>query len=139
VARAARARALPAPERLILDSGAVIAWARGDMRARAKVRRAVELGLDVRVPVVVLAETLRGSARDAPVNRVLKSIDVLPTAEAVGRGAGALLGRTGRDNIADALLAAEAIESAATAVLTSDSHDLTALLADHPEIAVQRT
>jgi predicted nucleic acid-binding protein len=137
VARAARARALPAPERLILDSGAVIAWARGDIRTRAKVRRAVELGLDVRVPVVVLAETLRGSARDAPVNRVLKSIDVLPTAVAVGRGAGALLGRTGTGNIADALVAAEAIESAA-AVLTGDPDDLTALLADHPEIAVQR-
>jgi predicted nucleic acid-binding protein len=101
------------------------------------VRRAVELGLDVRVPVVVLAETLRGSARDAPVNRVLKPIDVLPTAEAVGRAAGALLGRTGRDNIADALVAAEAIESA-TAVLTGDPNDLTALLADHPEIVVQR-
>jgi predicted nucleic acid-binding protein len=102
------------------------------------VQRAVELGLDVRVPVVVLAETLRGSGRDAPVNRVLKAVDVLPTAAAVGRGAGALLGRAGTENIADALVAAEAVESAATTVLTGDPDDLTALLIDRPEITVRR-
>jgi len=138
VARAARARAIPPPERLILDSGAIIGWSRGDIRARAMVQRAVELGLDVRVPVVVLAETLRGSGRDAPVNRVLKAVDVLPTAAAVGRGAGPLLGRAGTKNIADALVAAEAVESAATTVLTGDPDDLTALLIDRPEITVRR-
>jgi len=138
VARAARARAIPPPERLILDSGAIIAWSRGDIRARAMVQRAVELGLDVRVPVVVLAETLRGSGPDAPVNRVLKAVDVLPTAAAVGRGAGALLGHAGTENIADALVAAEAVESAAATVLTGDPDDLTALLIDRPEITVRR-
>jgi len=94
--------------------------------------------LDIRVPVVVLAETLRGSARDAPVNRVLKSVDVLATAEAVGRGAGRLLGRTSGENVTDALVAAEAVESAATTVLTSDPDDLAALLTDRPEIAIRR-
>jgi predicted nucleic acid-binding protein len=102
------------------------------------VLRAIEFGLDVRVPVVVLAETLRGSARDAPVNRVLKAIDVLPTVEAIGRRAGRLLGRTGGKNTADAMVAAEAIESAATTVLTSDPDDLATLLADRPEVTVRR-
>jgi predicted nucleic acid-binding protein len=137
VARTAR-RSIPAPERLILDSGAIIAWSRGDVRTRGMLQRAVELGLDVRVPVVVLAETLRGSARDAPVNRVLRAVDVLPTVEAVGRGAAALLGRTGTENIADALVAAEAVESAATTLLTTDPDDLTALLSDRAGITVQR-
>jgi predicted nucleic acid-binding protein len=138
VARAKRGGAVLAPERVILDSGAVIAWSRGDARVRATVRRAVELGLDLRVPVVVLAETLRGSARDAPVNRVLKSVDVLTTGEAVGRAAGRLLGRTGGENTADALVAAEAVEAGATTVLTTDPDDLATLLADQPEITVRR-
>jgi predicted nucleic acid-binding protein len=138
VARPKRGRAVLAPERVILDSGAVIAWSRGDVRVRATVRRAVEFGLDLRVPVVVLAETLRGSVRDAPVNRVLKSVDVLTTAEAVGRVAGRLLGRTGGENTADALVAAEAVEAGATAVLTTDPDDLSTLLAGQPEITVRR-
>ncbi len=138
MARAKRGRAVLAPERVILDSGAVIAWSRGDVRVRAMVRRAVEFGLDLRVPVVVLAETLRGSVRDAPVNRVLKSVDVLMTVEAVGRVAGRLLGRTGGENTADALVAAEAVEAGATTVLTTDPDDLATLLADQPEIAVRR-
>jgi predicted nucleic acid-binding protein len=102
------------------------------------VHRAVEFGLDLRVPVVVLAETLRGSVRDPPVNRVLKSVDVLTTVEAVGRVAGRLLGRTGAENTADALVAAEAIEAGATTVLTTDPDDLATLLADRPEITVRR-
>jgi predicted nucleic acid-binding protein len=138
VARPKRGRAVLAPERVILDSGAIIAWSRGDVRVRAMVHRAVEFGLDLRVPVVVLAETLQGSARDAPVNRVLKSVDVLTTVEAVGRVAGRLLGRTGGENTADALVAAEAVEAGATTVLTTDPEDLATLLADQPEIAVRR-
>jgi predicted nucleic acid-binding protein len=101
-------------------------------------RRAVELGLDVRVPVVVLAETLRGSSRDAPVHRVLKAVDVVATTPATGRTAGSLLGRTGGSNTADALVAAEVLESAATTLLTSDPNDLTALLAGQPQLTVHR-
>ena len=138
MARAPRGRSVPAPERLILDSGAVIAWSRADQRVRAMLRRALELGLDLRVPVVVLAETLRASPRDAAVNRVLKAVDVLPTAEQVGRTAGALLGRTRGTNTADALVAAEVLDSRATVVLTSDPDDLTKLLADRPDVTVRR-
>lgn len=89
----------PAPERMILDAGAVIALARNDPRARAFIRRAIELDAEVRVPVVVLAETLRGSPRDAGVHRVLSAVsDSLPIDEAAGGRAGALLGRAGRSD-----------------------------------------
>src|SRR5215218_11024146 len=81
------------PQRLILDSGAVIALARGDQRARAFLARALELGAPVEIPVVVLAETVRGGPRDAPVNRVLKAVGSVPeTREVHGRTAGRLLG-----------------------------------------------
>src|SRR5437764_5712224 len=64
--RMARRRTVPPPtQRLILDAGAVIALARNDPRARAYVRRAIEVDAEVRVPVVVLADTLRGTQGDA--------------------------------------------------------------------------
>jgi predicted nucleic acid-binding protein len=117
------------PQRLILDSGAVIGWSRGDARIRAILRQALARQLELRVPVVVLAETLRGGPRDAPVNRVLKAVGTAPTAPATGRDAGKLLGQTGGTNIADALVAAEALTVPGSIILTSDPEDLRALLA----------
>jgi len=86
--------------------------------------------MELRVPVVVMAETLRGGPRDAPVNRVLKATGTAPTDATTGRRAGTLLGRTGGRNTADALVAAEALTIAGSVVLTSNPDDLGALLAD---------
>lgn len=132
------ARARPAVGRLILDSGAIIGWSRGDPRIRSQVREALARSTTVRAPVVVLAETLRGGPRDAPVNRVLKSVGTVATEPAVGRLAGHLLGRTGGRNSADALVAAEALQVPGSVVLTCDAHDLGALLSGHPQIDVVR-
>lgn len=126
-----------AAPRLILDSGAVIGWSRGDARTRAILREALARGLELRVPVVVLAETLRGGARDAPVNRVLKAVGTAATVPDTGREAGRLLGQTGGGNTADALVAAEALERPDSTVLTSDPNDLRALLADQEGIVIQ--
>ncbi len=125
------------PQRLILDSGAVIGWSRGDARTRAVLRQALERHLELRVPVVVLAETLRGGPRDAPVNRVLKAVGTAPTTPATGRDAGQLLGRTGGSNTADALIAAEALAIPGSTILTSDPDDLRALLSDQSSVEVQ--
>jgi len=135
VARARRRQAQAPAQRLILDSGAVIAWSRGDVHARALLTRALELALDVRIPIAVLAETLRGGPRDAPVHRVRNAVDVFPTEEPIARLAGSLLGRTGGTNTVDALVAAEAVTASAD-VLTSDADDLRALLAGHPSVTV---
>lgn len=135
MARARRRKAHVPARRLILDSGVVIAWARGEARARAVLGRALEIGLDVRIPVAVLAETLRGGPRDAPVLRVRHAVDVSPTDERTGWLAGALLGRTGGDNTVDALVAAEAVLTGAD-VLTSDAGDLRELLLDYPGTSV---
>lgn len=125
----ARRRATPpSPQRLILDAGAVIALARNDPRARAFIRRAIELDAEVRVPVVVLAETLRGNPRDAGVHRVLNAVsDSVPIDETIGRRAGVLLGRADRSDTVDAIVVAEAIESGGARIITGDAVDLTAL------------
>jgi predicted nucleic acid-binding protein len=98
-------------------------------------KRALELGIEIRIPVAVLAETLRGGSRDAPVHRVRNAVDVFPTDERIGRLAGSLLGGTGGANAVDALVAAEAIHARAD-VLTGDADDLRALLAGHPGVQV---
>lgn len=127
-----------APPRLILDSGAVIALSRSEARARAFLQRALELEAWVEVPVVVVAETTRGTSRDAPVNRVLKAIDAVPaTTESVGRTAGALLGRAKGAGVAEALVVAQAVEGDGGVILTSDPLDLAALAADHPEVQIE--
>ena len=89
----------------------------------------------MRIPTAVLAETLRGGPRDAPIHRVRDAVDVFPTDEQTARLAGALLGRTGGRNTVDALVAAEAVTVAAD-LLTSDPDDLRALLVDHPSVAI---
>lgn len=127
----------PAPRgRLILDSGAVIGWSRGDPGVRELLRLAIARNLELWVPVVVLAETVRGGPRDAAVNRVLKSTGTGNTEAGTGRRAGELLGKTRGRNTADALVAAEALQIPGSAVLTSDPDDLTALLSDNPDIDV---
>jgi len=132
------ARSSASHSRLILDSGAVIGWSCGDQDVRELLRLAIARELELWVPVVVLAETLRGGPRDAMVNRVLKSTGSRPTDAETGRLAGALLGRTGGRNAADALVAAETLRVPGSAVLTSDPDDLNALLVDRPDVEVVR-
>lgn len=126
------------PRLLILDSGAVIALSRGKSRARAFLARALELGVPVQVPVVVVAETIRGGPRDAAVHRVLKAVDAVPAAtEEIGRTAGRLLGKAGSAATADALVVAQAVEAGGAHILTGDPQDLELLAAPHPEVRIQ--
>lgn len=134
----ARNEGTATPQRLILDSGAIIALSRGDQRARAYLARAIELRALVEVPVVVVAETLRGGARDAPVNRLLKATGTVPAAqEAHGRIAGRLLGQARSSSTIDALVVAHAVERGGALVLTGDPEDLERLASPHPEVWVQ--
>ncbi len=135
MARSSRKKRQIPPQCLILDSGAVVSLSRGESRPRALLRRALELSVEIRIPVAVLAEALRGGARDAPIHRVRNAVDVFPTEEQIGRIAGSLLGSTGGRNTIDALVAAEAVASQAD-VLTGDPEDLQRLLAKHPEVRV---
>lgn len=126
-----------APRRLILDSGAVIAVARGDARALAFVRSALETGTEVEIPVAVIAETIRGGARDAPVNRLLKAVGAVPeTRELHGRIAGGLLAAARSTSTIDALVVAQAIAAGGSRILTSDPDDLERLAASHSEVRI---
>lgn len=127
-----------APRHLILDSGAVIALSRGDNRARAVLAAAFESDIDVGVPAVVVAETVRGRSADAPVNRAIKAAgDVVDADEDVARTAGELLGSTRSSSTIDAMVVASAIAAGGAVVLTGDADDLTALSINCPEVVIQ--
>lgn len=119
--------------RLILDSGAVIVWARGDARARALLARALEVGLDVRIPVACSRRRCEAARATLP---SIASATLSTSSRQTNRPpAGALLGQTGGTNTVDALVAAEAVITAAD-VLTTDADDLRALLPAHPAASV---
>ncbi|CAN5656911.1 MAG: VapC toxin family PIN domain ribonuclease [Euzebyaceae bacterium] len=132
-----RTQAAPA-QRLILDSGAVIAVSRHDVRGRAALAAAHEAGAEVSIPSVVVAETVRGTATDAPVNRIIKAVGEVSWAdESIGRLAGALLG-AGRSNATvDAVVVASAIGAGGGVILTGDPGDLEALAVDHPDVVIR--
>lgn len=135
---AKRTRAQAPPERLILDAGAVIALSRADQRARAALAAALEAGADVSIPAVVVAETVRGVAADAPVNRIVKAVGAVSAAdERVGRTAGRLLGEARSDSTIDALVVASAVEAGGAVILTGDPDDLRALSGDRQGVVIQ--
>lgn len=132
-----RRTADPDPQRLILDSGAVLALARNDPRARAVLATARDAGALISVPAVVVAETVRGTPRDAPVNRVIRAVgEVDAVAEAEGRVAGSLLRTARSSSTIDALVVASGVGHPCI-ILTSDPDDLRPLAADHTDIVIQ--
>ena len=124
--------------RLILDSGAVIAWAAGHQRVRQLVRQAVSEHTLIVIPAVVIAETTRGAPRDAVINRVIKTVDeVAAVDEAVAREAGRLLATAAITNATiDALIVAAAARREPTVIATGDVTDITALAARYAHVRV---
>lgn len=93
--------------------------------------------MPVEIPVVVVAETVRGGSRDAPVNRVLKAVGSVPeTREVHGGTAGRLLGAARSVHTVAALVVAHAVEAGGARVLTGDLEDLERLSAPHPEVHI---
>ena len=90
------------------------------------------------IPAVVVAETVRGAAADAPVNRVLKAVGEVDIAdEAVGRTAGRLLSTARSSATVDAVVVATAVEAGGAVVLTGDSEDLGALARGSPDVIIE--
>ena len=134
----ARTRRQAPPQRLILDAGAVIGLSRADVRARAALTAALEAGAEVSIPAVVVAETVRGGAAYAPVNRVLKAVGEVDVAdEPVGRTAGRLLGSAGSSATVDAVVVATAVEEGGAVILAGDAGDLGLLAADEPTVITE--
>ena len=124
-----RVRATSGRSRLILDAGALIALSRGDARTRAFLELALEERLVVLVPTPVLAQVHRGDRHHARTDRVLREVDrFVPTTVELARAAGVLLARAGSSDAVGAIVAAEALDGAPAAILTSDAQDIARLV-----------
>lgn len=127
------------PTAVLLDSSALSGAATGQVRVRAELSLAEELGVAVHVSSVTLTETLRGHRRDARVHAVLAGTEQQPVTPELGRAAGELLGQTGRDDTVDAIVAVTAKGlGARVRLLTGDTDDLNALTSGMPNVTVAR-
>ena len=132
-----RLRGASVPDAVVLDSGALSAGASGQVRVRAELAIAEQLAVRVHVSSVVLAEVLRGHARDARVHSLLQAVTKDAVTPELGRAAGELLGRAGGDDTIDAIVAVSAENlSGRVRLLTGDASDLHRLTADMPNVSV---
>ena len=111
---------------LILDAGAFVAVERGDRDIVALVKRE---RLTNRSPIThggVVAQIWRvGAGRQAEVTRLLAGVEVKSLDDALGKRAGALLGRSGGADAIDSALVCLAGDG--DEILTSDPDDLRGL------------
>lgn len=118
------------PSAIILDSGALTAFAGGAEGLRVALRKAVEANVDVAVPTIVIAKSTTGNGpRDANVNRALKALAVIDLDESLARAAADLRTRSGNAGVPDAIVIATADRENGTVVFTGDPGDLAPLAA----------
>jgi len=132
-----RLRPGPIPDAILLDSSALSGAATGQVRVRAELALAEELGVEVHVSSVTLTETLRGHHRDAQVHAVLAGTQQQPVTPQLGRASGELLGQTRRNDTVDAIVAVTAAGlGVRVRLLTSDPDDMNALTAGMANVTV---
>jgi PIN domain len=131
---------------LVLDTRAleVIADPKADIQAARRMRdmltSAARMGIPVRVPTAVLAESYRGTPADAAIDRVLaRGIRPLTAGQAAARQAGQLRYRDHLDSChtVDALVVATAIRLGGGVVATGDPDDLSHLAREHGNVKIQ--
>lgn len=113
---------------LVLDAGAFLAIERGDRAMAARLMAARREGLELRSNGAVIAQVWRDpSGRQAALARLLRSVDVRPVDIRAGKSAGVLSGIARAGGAVDASVVA--VAAAGDRILTSDPHDMRALVA----------
>lgn len=110
----------------VYDAGALIAAERNDRDFWADHRVRLESGWLPVVPSPVVAQVSR-SPRQVQLHRLLRGCEVSDLTEQLAHAAGRLLGRAGRSDVVDAVVAEAAIAQGAD-IVSSDRRDILALL-----------
>lgn len=108
------------------DSGALIAADRGERRMWARHRALLTRRQVPTVPAPVVAQTWRGSARQAQLARLLTGCDVEALDDGQARAIGALAARAATTDIVDAAVVEGALRRG-DLVVSSDADDLRAI------------
>jgi predicted nucleic acid-binding protein len=122
---------------LTLDSGALIAFERGERRIVAQLKFAERRGDELTVPSVVMAEVWRGGRRSARLAILLAACVVEPLFEDLARIAGEAIGAVKGASAVDAIVMSSAARRG-DLVLTSDFDDLDRLRARFPGVRLLR-
>ena len=112
---------------VVYDAGALIHADRNVRRVWAEHRVRLEAGIVPVVPATVVAQTSR-SPRQASLRRLLRGCEVVALDEQSAHAVGALLGKTGTSDIADASVVVLATERQAD-IVSDDAADMRRLLA----------
>ena len=113
---------------IILDAGALVALERDDRAMWRRLKAALLSGNPPMTHGGVIAQVWRGGAgRQTRLARALQAVETVPLDDELGRRAGVLLARSGLIDAIDAALAAMAAHG--DQIITSDPHDLAALVA----------
>lgn len=116
---------------VVLDGAGLHAWAQRvpprDVLAVMEVLRRKGAGR-LLVPSVVTVEALTGDARDAPVNQVLKQVDLDDRLPLERTRTAARLRQDTSASAVDAVVAEAAVRTRAAFLITSDPDDMTTLL-----------
>ncbi len=107
-------------EGLTLDSGALIAFERQDRLVMAHLREALQRGVELTVPAVVVAEVWRGGPRAARLAPLAGAGVVEPLREPLARVAGEAIAAIKNSTVVDAVVMAVAERLKARAIATLD-------------------
>jgi predicted nucleic acid-binding protein len=112
--------------RVVLDSGALIALERNDRTIWAMLKLVAQSGAEVLVPTTALAQVWRAASTQAALSRALRHCETA-SFDRVAREVGELCGRTRTSDICDAHVALVAA-TLGDALYTSDPEDMRALM-----------
>jgi len=112
---------------LLLDSGALIALARGERSMWVRLKAAHAAAAPPLTHGGVLGQVWRGGPRQARLSQALAGVDIRPLDEDLGRLAGQLLGASDASDVIDAALVM--LSSDGDEIVTSDVNDLEVLAA----------
>jgi predicted nucleic acid-binding protein len=112
---------------LVLDAGVFVAVERDDRALIARLRVAQRHGMELRSNAIVVAQVWRDpQGRQARLARLLRSVDIRPVDDEVGRAAGVLIGQAGTQDPIDATLML--LAHPGDRILTSDPQDIQRLV-----------
>jgi predicted nucleic acid-binding protein len=113
------------PRTAILDSGALIAFERGDARMRALLRQALETDARLVIPAGVLAQVWRNPAKQVALGALSRgpTTTVVPRDRMLAEAVGVLCGKRKTSDLVDASVVLTGRREGG-AIITSDVDDL---------------
>jgi len=122
----ARSRDVKSPRTVVLDSGALIAFERGDERMRALLLEARASGARIVIPAGVIGQVWRTPATQVAIGSITRAAEttVISLDKVMAEAAGVLCGRRKTADVINASVVLTARREGSAVIVTSDVDDL---------------